>query len=248
MNKRFRTILIIDKSNGGSFILQSLLEKQSYNVHKVTSFLKAIDFAHFNPTVPALVIVDTNEANSLFYDFPNKFISRSKHNIPIIVHSAITNQNEISNALSSGYADFIIKPLDPSTLEEKITKLIKPINLYEPSNSNVIDPIAISESATAVIKLKLSSITEYGIECLSNVSLEENQAIDVISNLFSKLGLTSIKLKVIETTKIEAKDNIKPEFTYNLSTAFVDIAPEAFEKLRTYCLANSKQKQSIKAA
>ena len=72
INQKAR-ILIIDKTNGGTYLLGTNLQKWGFEVFTVNSFLKAIDYTQGSPNPPTLVIVEVNESSAIFLEFPRKF-------------------------------------------------------------------------------------------------------------------------------------------------------------------------------
>lgn len=212
-------ILIVDKSGGGSFLLASVLNSWGHETTSVNSFLKAIDYCK-GAYSPDIVIVEMQEAGMLFYEFPRKFHERLGKAIPILVHSNICQKEIIYRSIQSGYYDYLLRPVDPEILHDKITNIISPeIKLNQTTfNFNM------NEEAKLSWTIMVDSVNEFGIQVSVPFHLNPGSIIDLESPTFTEHGLPKLAMKV---------DEIVPQDkSYLAKLSFVGLKNSELIKLR----------------
>ncbi|MFA6237596.1 MAG: response regulator [Bacteriovorax sp.] len=227
METKVPRILIVDKSNGGSFVLASVLGNWKYEVFKVNSFLKAIEYAQNNHYTPDLIIVELNEPNPIFFEFPRKFKERTGKEIPMIVHTIINDKDCVHKSLTSGYVDYLIRPMEPELLKDKIANIVRPnVRLNDQTFTFHLD-----EDALLVSRLKLDFINEFEIEASSQFPIKPGTIVTVQSDLLKGIGFPQIDLRVDDLKKKEAEIAV-PENPYKLKLSFVGLSSEDFAKIK----------------
>lgn len=204
-------ILIIDKSGRGSFVLSSLLTSKGYTVFTLSSFLKAIDYSQHN-YVPHLIIVDQQEPCAIFFEFPRKFLERTGVKIPIIAQSISVDKDTITRAIKSGYCDYLVRPVDPDLLLDKVANLMHPeINLNEKTfRFNLV------EEATMHFPFMIDSINEFGVLAKTSLDLSPGTVFELESPTLARNGLKKLKVAVIECRREPSETGDYP-FTIKLS-------------------------------
>lgn len=119
-----KTILIVDDSNAmRAFIISGLEELGNFNfIEAKTGFeaLKELPRKRY-----ALIISDINMPDINGLELLN-FIKTSENykDIPVLMISTETKEEDLNRALTMGANDYLTKPFDLKTLQRKVKKLL----------------------------------------------------------------------------------------------------------------------------
>jgi twitching motility two-component system response regulator PilH len=103
-------ILVIDDSNTNLVLLESLLQKNGYNVSSALSAMEGIE--NLKQNKPDLIFLDflMPEIDGLqFLDMLHK--NEDWKNIPVVILSAISDMDIIKQSKDKGVVDYITKPI-----------------------------------------------------------------------------------------------------------------------------------------
>lgn len=218
-------ILIVDKNAGGSFLLTSILKDWGHETFSVNSFLKAIEYCK-NSYTPDLIIVEMQETAESFFDFPKKFEQRTGKKIPIIVHSNLLEKEIIQNAIKSGYVDYLVRPVEPDILLDKISNIINPDLVLNENTFN----FNLNEEAKILCPVHLDSINEFGIQGSVPFQLTIGTFISISSPTLNSHGLNELKVKVVEIQPNQKANLVSYPFAVKFS--FVGLSFNESNKLR----------------
>lgn len=124
MSKAHKEILIIDDSVTNVFLIESVLNEYGY---KVLSALNAKEaYKKMEKSTPSLILLDLLMPQISGFDFIKK-VKADDHTagIPIIVISAVTDEDSINEIMTLGAVEFIHKPVVLTQLIEKIEEVLK---------------------------------------------------------------------------------------------------------------------------
>jgi two-component system, sensor histidine kinase and response regulator len=165
-------ILIIDDEPDNFDVIDTLLDNQGYELSYVNNARQALDLlTNFQPDV-ILLDVMMPEMNGI--EFCQKFKSNPhwKH-IPVIIITALSTKEDLSQCLSAGADDFINKPINGLELRSRIRSMLRIKQQYDAlqqtlylredfSNMMVHD---LRNPLTAIImSAEILQITEYSPE------------------------------------------------------------------------------------
>jgi CheY-like chemotaxis protein len=118
------TILVIDDSNTNIVLLQAVLNGKGYKIETALSVKEAYNI--MNRNMPDLILLDLLMPRINGYDFLKEMKAGAKtKDIPVIVISALTDQENVNMAMALGAQDFIKKPVDIQHLVELVAMAIK---------------------------------------------------------------------------------------------------------------------------
>jgi len=106
-----RKILVIDDSNTNLVLLESLLERHGYNVFSALSAMEGLETMKEN--MPDLIYLDLVMPEIDGLEFMK--IIRSHHkweSIPVVMLSAVTDEDIITRSKELGVIEYITKPLN----------------------------------------------------------------------------------------------------------------------------------------
>jgi PleD family two-component response regulator len=123
MVPRSGKILVIDDSKTNVVLLEAILNTRGY------STIKAFNVKEANSIIekekPDLILLDLLMPEINGFDFLSMIKSKNDtKNIPVIVVSAVTDEENISRSMALGAIDFITKPIDIQLLVEKVEEFI----------------------------------------------------------------------------------------------------------------------------
>lgn len=124
MSRAHKEILIIDDSVTNVFLIESVLNEYGY---KVLSALNAKEaYKKMEKSLPHLILLDLLMPQISGFDFIKK-IKSDEHTaeIPVIVISAVTDEDSITEIMNLGAVEFIHKPVVLTQLIEKIEDVLK---------------------------------------------------------------------------------------------------------------------------
>lgn len=123
-NDKSKTILIIDDSTTNVVLLQAVLNHKGYRIETALSVKEA--HAVMSKRLPDLILLDLLMPRINGYEFLKEIKADEKtENIPIIVVSALTDQENVQKSLALGAQDFISKPVDIQKLIEIVDTVFK---------------------------------------------------------------------------------------------------------------------------
>lgn len=118
-------ILIIDDDQAIAALLQHLLEREGYTVKTLFDGLEAKDCITSTEVRPALVLLEMMLPSVNGYDLLELIRgSIAWAEVPVIVLSSLSQENEIVRALKSGANDYVIKPFRVNELVARISRLL----------------------------------------------------------------------------------------------------------------------------
>jgi len=125
-------ILIIDDSVTNLQVIEKILEKDNYQIYTATSAMDALAILKTG-NIPHLIILDLMMPEIDGFEFKRQLNANLVwKEIPVIVISALVEQNYKSQAFDLGCVDFMVKPFNK---EEVATRVSLQLKLYEQRKS-----------------------------------------------------------------------------------------------------------------
>lgn len=191
-------------------LLQRVLEKDGHYVEaneNTTQFLER--FTEFKPD---LCLIDINidkigDGLVLIKAIRNKI----GNSIPIIVISSHEDNKDITAALDAGANDYICKPIDSTILSSKVS------NYLNPKTATSLPVFSISSNINPILSvkrdIKITTITEYGIEFETNDFYYQNSYITLRGSILEVLEIErdELRMKVV-STEVPKDDSAKIVF------------------------------------
>ena len=122
-----KTVLVIDDSTTNVVLLQAILLKKGYEIQTALSVKEA--YAIIAKKIPDLILLDLLMPRINGYDFLKEIKSNNTmQNIPVVVVSALTDQENIKKTIEFGAHSFVKKPIEIQNLVELVDSILFPIN------------------------------------------------------------------------------------------------------------------------
>ncbi len=116
-------ILVVDDNHLNLILLRKILEMEGYQVLTSQDSTEVIKIAEENP--PDLAILDVMMPKLNGYDLCRQFReSLICKNVPVVILTAMSSENERKQAFDAGADDVWTKPFDMSIFRQQIQRLI----------------------------------------------------------------------------------------------------------------------------
>lgn len=118
-----KVILLIDDSKTARNMVARLLTKTGYSVLEATNGQEGLLVAERARKID-LVVCDVEMPIMDGYSFTTAFKNKVAYkNVPVILHSSMSGENNIRRGLSSGASEYVVK-FDPHNITEAVKKLL----------------------------------------------------------------------------------------------------------------------------
>ncbi len=123
METKNKTILVIDDSTTNVVLLEAIFIEKGYSIDKALNAKDA--FMLIEKNTPDLILLDLLMPRYNGFDFLKEIKSNNKTNqIPVIVISAVTDNDNIKKTMELGASYFLKKPIDIPHLVEMAEKIL----------------------------------------------------------------------------------------------------------------------------
>ncbi len=119
-----KTVLIIDDSTTNVVLLQAVLNNKGYNIETALNVKEAYNV--ISKVKPDLILLDLLMPRINGFDFLKELKSnRDMQDIPVIVVSALTDNETIQKTKSLGALHFVKKPVDIQNIVDLVQVALK---------------------------------------------------------------------------------------------------------------------------
>jgi CheY-like chemotaxis protein len=111
MSKEVKNILVVDDSSTSTFLMESFLEENGYNVMVAEDGLKATKL--LETQIPDVIFLDLMMPKKSGFEVLAEIRNNEKtKDVPVIIISAKTEHDDIQKAKKLGADEYIYKPVD----------------------------------------------------------------------------------------------------------------------------------------
>ena len=116
-------ILVVDDSTTNVVLLEAILDEKGYKIHTALNAKEA--YVLIEKQIPDLILLDLLMPKISGFDFLSeiKKDERTK-DTPVIIVSALTEEDNIEKIMRLGAVDFVKKPIDLQYLVEKVESVL----------------------------------------------------------------------------------------------------------------------------
>jgi two-component system sensor histidine kinase/response regulator len=231
--KKSPEILIIDDEPDNFDVIDALLDSEGYQLSYVSNGQQALELlSHFQPD---LILLDVMMPQMNGIEFCHQFKSNSvwKH-IPVIMVTALTAKEDLSQCLAAGADDFISKPVNGLELRSRVRSMLRikqqydalqeTLNLREDLSNMIVHDLR-NPITSIILAAEILRITDY---------LPERQQQKTEQIIIASQKLQSMVDSLLLMAKIESGKMILQYSDVNLldicSSAIADAEPVAQQK------------------
>lgn len=229
-------ILYIDDNEMDIKVATLALAKLGYECVGFTDFKKALEWTDSN--LPQLILLDLQMPGTTGYKLMPLLRAKPKMDqIPIIIISGKNQAQDVRLAIKSGATDYIIKPIDPMVLQEKVERVqnAKMTDFVEiPVPPNLMPNVHFMNPVT------VQSVSEFGIRITSPQAMIAGDTIELGGLLAEQMGVEQIWLRAVHVERRAAQKD------YVILFSFIGISEKERQVIRRTCRqiwVQSKQEQ-----
>lgn len=197
--KSMGRILVVDDDKDILRLVEQVLAEVGHIVVTATSVLEAVD--HLRHASFDMVLSDANMPMHSGFDLVATLRKDPQwQNLSIAMITGRREKKDIEKALQAGVDDYIVKPIDPLLLIQKVETLF---NKRPPESHPVWQVNSLEQEAGKVIfPMHLRKISELGVTATSAVAFTYGQTIEVKFQFFTDLRLEPPPLRVLRCHEI----------------------------------------------
>lgn len=217
-------ILVVDDDPDILKMAEKILVAAGHTVFTAEDALRAIDWLnHINFD---LLLSDANMPHYSGFDLINTIRNNPKYkDLSIAMLTGLKERKDVERALKLGVDDYIVKPLDPMLLIQKINSLFekKPVTKYAEVH------LSPSQGKASMKRhIMVESISEMGIQIVTQEALQIGQILDISAEIFKTLEIVPPPMKVLRT-EIDTKTN-----QYRSQLVFLGAREAILQKIRRW--------------
>lgn len=227
-------VLTIDDNPDFNKILEAILMKNKFKVVTTTNAERFLDT--LKRTSPSICLVDLNLDKTTGEGFQLIKAIRNKRGfeIPLLVLSRRSSNEDISYALQVGATDYIQKPIDEAILLSKISFAL---NLYQDESTKftfkkVPESLA---SCNITSEFEIQNIDELGITIISKSLISKGTKVEISGELIDNVTGKSNTTETFYVSKNWLEDD-----AYHMYLDFDSGDTELLSNVRRWLVENTK--------
>lgn len=233
LDKRIKKILVIDDDLDFRLFSKQVLKKNGFDFYQAENIDQALEL--LNSLLPDLIILDMhfgqNQQSGLhFLKIRNNDPTLKR--IPIIAVSTINNKKITEASLSLNANDFLLKPIKPPFLLQKVRKILSDFQVKSHKYKTAEMPKVDLQCDGKIIQ-----ISEVSCVIESPLKLSRGTLAKVDSSLLSELGAAQCSYK-----SVKSSNTTRPGF-YQTELSFRGIDDSIVKNIRKYSMQNIKAKE-----
>lgn len=193
-------ILVVDDDTDILKMAEQILVTAGHTVFVAEDALRAIDWLnHINFD---LLLSDANMPHYSGFDLINTVRNNPRYKeLSIAMLTGLRERKDVERALKMGVDDYIVKPLDPMLLVQKVN------SLFEKKPAQKYAEVHLSPSqgkASMKRQVVVESISEMGIQIMTEEAVRIGQILELNAEIFNTLDIQAPPMKV-SRTEIDSK-------------------------------------------
>jgi CheY-like chemotaxis protein len=187
-------ILIVDDDADVLKFVDKVLSMQGHIVFKAQNAVQAMDL--LNGSMYDLLISDANMPHFSGFELIHTVRNNKRfQNMGIAMLTGLREKKDIEKAVRAGVDDYIVKPIDPTILTQKVVELFKRRPPMEPAELKILDGHKMG-LASLELPIQLQSFSELGLTFLSPFPFQEGHDLVLASEIFRRIQIPVPKMRV----------------------------------------------------
>lgn len=190
-------VLVVDDDHDILKLAKAVLSHEKHIVLTASDAIQAMDI--LDNQIVDLLISDANMPHYSGFELVQTIKKNPKFSaLPIAMLTGLRERKDIEKAIRVGVDDYIVKPIDPMILIQKVGNLLK--NNPPQSHPKIEFSKDSSESVALLsFQIDLVAISETEIHVRSSNPLQIGQVIDLHSEFFRSMGEDPPPMKVFDS-------------------------------------------------
>jgi CheY-like chemotaxis protein len=218
-------ILVVDDDPDILKLAEKVLVAAGHTVIVAEDALRALDW--LNQLGFDLLLSDANMPLYSGFDLINTIRKNPKFDpMAIAMLTGLRERADVERAVKAGVDDYIVKPLDPMLLVQKVTSLFE---RKAPMNYPEIN-VASSTQGEGVLhrRLQVESVSELGLRILTDSPVKPGEMLDISAEIFKSLDIDVPPMRVL---RVEADSE---SGQYRVQLIFLGAREAMLQKIRRW--------------
>lgn len=215
-------ILLIDDNPMDLKVITSVLEREGYACHGFTDYAQGLNWLLDHK--PQIIFLDLQMPRITGYELIPILKKRIGAETPIIIISGKNQSEDVVRAIQLGAVDYIVKPIDPMVLLEKVQKT----DSKEKSEYFQVD-IADSAGLAAHVRypLEIRSVSEFGLRLKSTKAITPGTTFELYGISKENFAAEHLLLRSLSCEEFEG--------VYRIQATFIGLTEAQRQTIRKFC-------------
>ncbi len=194
-------ILVVDDDLDILKMAEAVLGQAGHTVFVAEDALRAIDW--LNHIDFDLLLSDANMPHYSGFELVSTLKKNDKFkDLSVAMLTGLRERKDVERAVSMGVDDYIVKPLDPLLLVQKVNSLFE----KKPPHQYPEIQLGSSKLAEGLVQRKVTveSVSELGVRILCDMPLKVGMMMDIQAEFFKALDITVPPMKVLNVEQDKA--------------------------------------------
>lgn len=229
-------VLVVDDDPDILRVVEKVLRMQGHDVFTAYDAMKAMDL--LNCSLYDLLITDATMPRFSGFELARTVKNNKRfQRMAICMLTGLREKKDIEKAIRAGVDDYIVKPIDPMLLLQKVESIFAKKPPMEKATYDVPDNLRYAD-AKITFDARIIHISELGLVIRSPLEISDNVSIQLMSELFKKMDIATIPpVKTITSRKVS-------DIEYELSMAFLGINDSFQQKIRAWIHDQNQKKRA----
>ncbi len=218
-------ILYIDDNELDLKVASMALASAGYECVGFTDYKKALEWIEKNR--PNLVLLDIQMPGTTGYRLMP--ILRAQPNIdkvPIIIVSGKNQAQDVRLAIKSGATDYIVKPIDPMVLQEKVERVE---NAKAPDFVEIPVPAHLMPNIYLINPVTILGLSEFGVRISTCQMFAAGDTVELGGLLPELIGVDQVWLRALNVERRSVQED------YIVQFSFIGISEKERQVIRRTC-------------
>lgn len=204
-------ILVVDDDLDILKMAESVLGAAGHTVFVAEDAMRAIDW--LNHIDFDLLLSDANMPHYSGFELVGTIRKDQKFkNLAVAMLTGLRERKDVERAVKAGVDDYIVKPLDPMLLVQKVN------SLFEKKPPQQYPEIQLSSWSLTQGALKRSivveSVSELGVRIVSELPVRPGMTLDITADFFTALEVQPPPMKVLNVELDKATGNYRAQLIF----------------------------------
>ncbi|MGE4131667.1 MAG: PleD family two-component system response regulator [Bdellovibrionales bacterium] len=204
-------ILVVDDDQDILKMAETVLGHAGHTVFVAEDAMRAIDW--LNHIDFDLLLSDANMPHYSGFELINTIKKDAKYkDMSVAMLTGLRERKDVERAVKMGVDDYIVKPLDPLLLVQKVNSLFakRPPNQYPEVNL-----ISVGLSKGQLRRdIVVETVSELGVRIVTEVPIRSGMLIDVQCQFFTDLDAQPPPMKVLNVEQDEATGHYRAQLIF----------------------------------
>jgi len=202
-------VFVLDDNPMDIKIAVSVIEGFGFECHAFTEYPKAMEWLEAN--TPTLVFLDIQMPDISGYELIPKIKSMAgKETTPIIMISGKNQTEDVLKAIKLGANDYIVKPMDPMVLQEKLEKTRSSSDEFHSVDIGGTNGLNVYLSEP----IKILSLSEFGIKIEFDKQIKPGENVQLTGLPAELFGSDTLLLRSLNCVKAQGTEKFTMHMTF----------------------------------